>query len=40
MPFKSEKQRRWLWLKRPDVAKKWEDEKKEKKPKGLADYLK
>lgn len=23
MPFKSEKQRRYLWLKEPGVAKKW-----------------
>lgn len=23
MPFRSEKQRRWLWANRPDIAKKW-----------------
>jgi hypothetical protein len=26
MPFKSEKQRRFLWLKHPDIAKRWADE--------------
>lgn len=26
MPFKSEKQRRYLWLKHPDIAKRWADE--------------
>ena len=26
MPFKSEAQRRYLWLKHPDVAKKWAHE--------------
>lgn len=28
MPFKSEKQRRFLWLKHPDIARKWADEEK------------
>ena len=33
MPFKSEKQRRFLWLKKPKMARKWADEaKKQKKP--------
>ena len=31
MPFKSEKQRKWMWANDPDMAKKWE--KKEKKMK-------
>ena len=26
MPFKSEKQRRFLWRNHPDIAQKWEDE--------------
>jgi|TARA_Y100001951_G_scaffold55900_1_gene44329 hypothetical protein len=26
MPFKSEKQRKYLWAKEPDIAKKWTDE--------------
>lgn len=26
MPFQSEAQRRFLWAKHPDVAKKWSDE--------------
>lgn len=25
MPFKSEKQRKFLWLKKPDLARKWTD---------------
>ena len=28
MPFKSEKQRRFLWLKHPDIAKRWAGESK------------
>lgn len=32
MPFKSEKQRRFLWLKNPRIARKWAD--KEKKAEG------
>ncbi len=39
MPFKSEKQRKYLWIHNPEIAKKWEKEygsaivkkKKEKK---------
>lgn len=31
MPFKSEKQRRFLWLKHPDIAKRWAHEYKTKK---------
>ena len=23
MPFKSEKQKKWLWANRPDIARKW-----------------
>lgn len=30
MPFKSEKQRRYLWAKEPEIAQRWEDEKKRK----------
>lgn len=33
MPFKSEKQRRYLWMKRPDIAKKW-SHKYGSKPRG------
>jgi len=35
MPFKSEKQRRWLWANRPDLARKWahEDDSGKKKRK-------
>lgn len=25
MPFRSEKQRRFLWLKHPEIAKRWSD---------------
>ena len=28
MPFKSEKQRKWMHAKEPDMAKKWEKEEK------------
>ncbi len=28
MPFKSESQRRYLWSKHPEIAKKWADESK------------
>ena len=28
MPFKSEKQRRWMWANEPEMAKKWSDEEK------------
>jgi hypothetical protein len=31
MPFKSEKQRRWMHANNPKMAKKWEKEKKMKK---------
>ena len=31
MPFKSEKQRRWMHANNPEMAKKWEKEKKMKK---------
>jgi len=23
MPFKSEKQRKWMWVNKPEIAKKW-----------------
>ena len=25
MPFRSEKQRAWMWANRPDIAKRWSD---------------
>jgi hypothetical protein len=28
MPFKSEKQRKYMWAKMPDLARKWADEEK------------
>ena len=28
MPFKSEKQRKWMWANEPEVARKWTDEEK------------
>lgn len=28
MPFESDKQRKYMWAKHPDIAKKWEDENK------------
>lgn len=28
MPFKSEKQRKFLWLKHPDIAGRWTEEEK------------
>ena len=28
MPFKSEKQRKWMWANDPKMAQKWEDEEK------------
>ena len=34
MPFKSEKQRRFLHSKHPKIAERWEKEKKRKKKKG------
>jgi hypothetical protein len=30
MPYKSEKQRRWMYANRPDIAKKWDKEGKNK----------
>jgi hypothetical protein len=35
MPFKSEKQRKWMWANIPEVARKWEQEYGGKKPKNL-----
>jgi len=47
MPFKSEKQRRWMWANEPEMAKRWAAEgKNEKKGSGKkksappADYMK
>lgn len=31
MPFKSEKQRRWMWANEPKMARKWADEAKRQK---------
>ena len=28
MPFKSEKQRKWMWANDPEMAQEWEDEEK------------
>jgi hypothetical protein len=36
MPFKSEKQRRYLWAKEPRVARKFADEEKKRKKRGKA----
>ena len=33
MPFKSEKQRKWMWANDPDMAQRWEDEEKKGKKK-------
>ena len=33
MPFKSEKQRAWMWANEPEMAKKWSDEEKQAKRK-------
>lgn len=33
MPFKSEKQRKWMHKNKPKMAKKWEEEAKKKKSK-------
>jgi len=33
MPFKSEKQRRWMWANKPELARKWAKEEKQKKKK-------
>jgi len=38
MPFKSEKQRKWMWANNPEMAKKWE--KKEKKMKRVKELIK
>ena len=32
MPFQSEAQRRYLWLKHPEIARKWANEEKRKQP--------
>lgn len=33
MPFKSEKQRRWMWANKPELARKWTKKEKQKKKK-------
>lgn len=33
MPFKSEKQRRWMWANKPELARKWAKKDKHKKKK-------
>ena len=33
MPFKSDKQRKWMWANDPYMAQRWEDEEKGKKKK-------
>ena len=30
MPFRSEKQRRWMWANEPEMAEEWEDEEDKK----------
>ena len=37
MPFKSEKQRRFMWAKHPDIARRWTEKygSKPKKAKGM-----
>ncbi|QDP59175.1 MAG: hypothetical protein Unbinned4336contig1001_9 [Prokaryotic dsDNA virus sp.] len=36
MPFKSDKQRRWMYANEPEMAERWSaEEKKKKKKKGL-----
>jgi cytochrome oxidase assembly protein ShyY1 len=32
MPFKSEKQRKWMWKNEPEMAKRWEEEEKRRAP--------
>lgn len=47
MPYKSEKQRKWMYANRPDIAKDWEEkghnyikgEKREKKKKSLRERM-
>ena len=36
MPFKSEKQRRYLWLNHPEIAKKWSDKYGSSVSKGIS----
>lgn len=31
MPFKSDKQRKWMYANEPEMAKKWSDEEKKQK---------
>jgi len=33
MPFKSDKQRKWMWKNKPEMAKEWAREEKAKKRK-------
>jgi hypothetical protein len=32
MPFKSEKQRRWMWKNEPEIARQWTEKYGKKKP--------
>ncbi len=38
MPFKSEKQRRWMYANKPEMAKDWSKESKKKKARKEALY--
>jgi hypothetical protein len=40
MPFKSEKQRKWMWANEPEVAKKWTKKEKRMKEITLEDIAK
>ena len=40
MPFKSEKQRRWMHANNPEMAKKWEKEEKMKKETMVRELIK
>ena len=31
MPFKSQKQRRWMWANEPEMARRWEQEEKRRR---------
>ena len=36
MPFKSEKQRKWMWANDPEMAQKWEDEEEKEKNESIS----
>lgn len=40
MPFKSEKQRRFLWARHPEIARRWSEEEKKKRRKAQLGKLK